>query len=136
LDCVGKAVTFAAYRVNQRIAAMPLFTLTPGADVFPLQGQDSTGNDTIRGLAGDDTIDGGAGADRLQGGIGNDLLVVTQPMSSAVLGADSVYGGQDDDVIRLDVSGAAVVTAAAGMVLSGGQGETWCRCNPRLRPST
>jgi Ca2+-binding RTX toxin-like protein len=104
------------------IAAMPLFTLTPGSDDFPLRGQDTTGDDTICGLAGDDTIDGGRGADRVQGGIGNDVLVVRLARRATVLEAESLYGGQGDDLILIDTSASGYATAGAGMVLSGGVG--------------
>jgi len=72
------------------------------------------GNDSINGGAGDDSISGSAGADRITLGAGNDTVALTTAENAPVAGyviTDFLQGTGTTDVIKLDMSGAAVVTA-------------------------
>ena len=72
-------------------------SLHGGARNDHLRGE--AGNDTLLGGTGNDSLDGGEGSDLLDGGAGADTLTGS--------GADTLRGGDDDDVYR--VGGEAVV---------------------------
>jgi Ca2+-binding RTX toxin-like protein len=65
--------------------------------LFGFNGNDSidggNGDDLLNGQSGDDTIEGGGGIDSILGGAGADLLFART--------GDSVYGGNDNDVISV-----------------------------------
>ncbi len=92
------------------------FTLTEGPDTFPSQGEDTTGNDRIRGLGGDDSIDGGAGDDLVDGGSGRDTLqggAGNDTLDAGILPLEDVLdGGSGSDVAVLDYQ--SVVNLATG----------------------
>ncbi|MEY3220764.1 MAG: hypothetical protein RIT27_2121 [Pseudomonadota bacterium] len=99
-------VTLQPNNIQTATAGDDILTGTPQNDV--LQGLD--GNDTLSGLAGDDlidggagndTIDGGGGFDRLIGGLGNDTFLFN-PNNGAIV----IDGGQGEDVLKLNSTGA------------------------------
>jgi Ca2+-binding RTX toxin-like protein len=73
--------------------------------LYGLDGNDtltgSAGNDVIDGGAGDDTIDGGNGFDQLIGGLGNDTFLFNPNNGIA-----NISGGDGEDVLKLNTSGA------------------------------
>lgn len=84
------------------------------------------GNDSqLYGQAGNDTLNGGTGADKLWGGSGDDLLYGYQApaaSSSALDGADDIYGGSGNDQIFGQNSADLIVGGFGADLLTGGTG--------------
>lgn len=93
---------------------MAIFTLTGGADDFPGAGQDTSGNDTITGLAGSDTIRGGTGNDLIFGGSEADSLLGDDGHDVIDLGAqtgnDTADGGIGLDSLVIHYAGMTNLT--------------------------
>lgn len=89
-----------------------------GADsLYGGEGNDSLDggarNDHLRGEAGDDTLLGGTGNDSLDGGEGSDLLdggAGSDTLTGS--GADTLRGGDDDDVYRVAGESVVIVESA------------------------
>ena len=87
---------------------MTNFILTELDDLFPLSGQDASGNDSILGLGGNDSIDAGGGQNTVYGGLGDDTITST---STA---AQWFYGDAGNDWLT---------ASGTGSVLDGGDGD-------------
>ena len=80
---------------------MAQFILTAGADLFPLTGVNTNGNDVIEAGEGNDTIDAGGGHDTIYGGLGDDVLRggSGNDILYAGNGSDEAWGGSGDDMV-------------------------------------
>ena len=85
-------------------------TLRGGGGADALYG--GSGDDTLHGEAGDDALFGGAGDDRLDGGTGDDTL-------HGGAGADSFIGGAGEDTISYEYATDEKVSVFLGTSVSG-----------------
>ncbi|MCC7042732.1 MAG: hypothetical protein IT183_02650 [Acidobacteria bacterium] len=72
------------------------------------------GNDTLDGRGGDDVLDGGAGDDLLSGGDGSDRFVFGNNRAGNGLDTIGDYAYRDGEQDLLDLTGAALSSAAGG----------------------